>query len=207
MKTQARIATYRRMREQPLWRLLAADHAPEIIGLLQSLLLDGERRLPASILHERLQHALEQMERHGAARELVRSAQAYVAEWLSQGWLERRLPEGAHEEEYELSNAAIQALRFVAGLDDRRSAATETRLSLVIGQLVQLAEATETDPAARLAALYAERDQLDARIEQPWPARSSRWTPSARWNVRARSSGWPTIWPRIFAACTTTWSN
>lgn len=166
MKTQARIATYRRMREQPLWRLLAADHAPEIIGLLQSLLLDGERRLPASILNERLQHALDQMDHAGPVRELARPAQAYVADWLAQGWLERRLREGAHEEEYELSNAAIQALRFVAGLEDRRSAATETRLSLVIGQLVQLAEATETDPAARMAALYAERDQLDARIEQ-----------------------------------------
>lgn len=166
MKTQARIATYRRMRQQPLWRLIAADHAPEIIGLLQSLLLDGERRLPAPILHERLQHALDQMDRRGPVRDLARPAQAYVVDWLAQGWLERRLPEGVHEEEYELSNAAIQALRFVAGLEDRRSAATETRLSLVIGQLVQLADATETDPAARLAALYAERDQLDARIEQ-----------------------------------------
>ena len=166
MKTTARIASYRRMREQPLWRLLAADHAPEIIGLLQSVLLESERRLPASILHERLQHAIDQMAHGSAGRELQRPAQAYVADWLAQGWLERRLPEGASEEQYELSNAAAQAVRFVVGLEDRRSAATETRLSLVIGQLVQLAEATETDPAARLEALYNERDALDARIEQ-----------------------------------------
>lgn len=166
MKTTARIASYRRMREQPLWRLLAADHAPEIIGLLQSVLLESERRLPASILHERLQHAIDQIAHGSAGRELQRPAQAYVADWLAQGWLERRLPEGASEEQYELSNAAAQAVRFVVGLEDRRSAATETRLSLVIGQLVQLAEATETDPAARLEALYNERDALDARIEQ-----------------------------------------
>ena len=166
MKTQARIASYRRLREQPLWRLLAADHAPEIIGLLQGLLLDQERRLPAPILHERLQHALDRMALDADTRDMVRPAQAYVADWLAQGWLERRLPDGASEEEYELSSAGAQAVRFVAGLESRRSAATETRLSLVIGQLVQLAEATETDPTARLAALEAERDQLDARIAQ-----------------------------------------
>lgn len=166
MKIQACIASWRRMREQPVWRLLAADSAPEVLGLLQGLLLDGERRLSASILHERLQHELDVLHRADPVRALPRTAQAYVADWLAQGWLERRLPEGAHEEQYELSSAAARAIRFIAGLEDSRSAATETRLSLVIGQLVQLAEATETDPAARLAALYAERDQLDARIEQ-----------------------------------------
>lgn len=164
MKLQARIAGYRRLREQPLWRLLAADHAPELIGLLQTLLLDSERRLPGSILHERLQHHLDAINASDLPRELPRTAQAYIAHWLSQGYLERRLPEGASEEEYELSAQATQAIRFIAGLDASRSAATESRLSLVIQQLVQLAEQTETDPAARLGALYAERDRVDAEI-------------------------------------------
>lgn len=164
MKTTARIAGYRRLREQPLWRLLAADHAPEIAGLLHGLLLDGERRLPASILHERLQHQLDAINASNLPRELPRTAQLYVADWLTQGFLERRLPEGASEEHYELSTAATQALRFVAGLEAPRSAATESRLSLVIGQLVQLAEQTETDPTTRLNALQAERDRIDAQI-------------------------------------------
>ena len=164
MKLQARIAGYRRLREQALWRLLAADHAPELIGLLQTLLLDGERRLPASVLHERLQQQLDAINASDLPRELPRTAQAYVAHWLSQGYLERRLPEGASEEEYELSAQAAQAIRFIAGLDTPRSAATESRLSLVIQQLVQLAEQTESDPAVRLSALYAERDRIDAEI-------------------------------------------
>jgi hypothetical protein len=164
MTLQARIAGYRRLRDQPLWRLLAADHAPELIGSLQTLLLDSERRLPASILHERLQHHLDAINASDLPRELPRTAQAYVAHWLSQGYLERRLPEGASEEEYELSAQATQAIRFIAGLDASRSVATESRLSLVIQQLVQLAEQTETDPTARLNALYAERDRLDAEI-------------------------------------------
>ena len=164
MKLQSRIATYRRLREEPLWRLLAADHAPEIIGLLQTLLMDGERKLSAHVLFERLQHQLDAINASDLPRELPRTAQAYVAHWLAQGYLERRLPEGASEEEYELSSHAAQATRFIGGLDTPRNAATESRLSLVIQQLVQLAEQTETDPAVRLGALYAERDRIDAEI-------------------------------------------
>lgn len=164
MKLQARIATYRRLREDPLWRLLAADHAPEIIGLLQTLLMDSDRKLSASILFERLQHHLDAINASDLPRELPRTAQAYVADWLAKGFLERRLPEGASEEEYELSAQTAQAIRFVSSLDTPRIAATESRLSLVIQQLVRLAEQTETDPTTRLQALYAERDRLDAEI-------------------------------------------
>jgi hypothetical protein len=164
MKLQARIAAYHRLRDEALWRLLAADHAPEIIGLLQTLLMDDERKLSASVLFERLQHQLDAINASDLPRELPRTAQAYVADWLARGFLERRLPEGASEEEYELSAHAAQAIRFVSGLDTPRMAATESRLSLVIQQLVQLAEQTETDPTARVNALYAERDRLEAEI-------------------------------------------
>ncbi|MBS0591764.1 MAG: DUF3375 domain-containing protein [Proteobacteria bacterium] len=164
MKVQARIAAYHRLAELPLWRLLAARHAPEIAGLLQTLLLDGERRLPASILFERLQHHLDGVNASDLPQELPRTAQAYVADWLAQGFLERHLPDGASEEEYELSSQAAQAIRFLASLEAPRTAATESRLSLVIQQLVQLAEQTETDPAARMSALLAERERIDAEI-------------------------------------------
>ena len=87
-----------------------------------------------------------------------------MADWLSQGFLDRRLPEGASEEGYELSTQADQAICFIASLDSQRSVATESRLSMVIQQLVQMAEQTETDPATRLAALQAERDLIDAEI-------------------------------------------
>lgn len=166
MKHAVRIAHYRQLREQPLWKLLAADHAPELIGLLQSLLLDGERRLAASVLHERLQRQLDALRAEQLSRDLPRTAQAYIAHWLAQGWLERRLLEGASEEAYELSRAASQAIRFIAGLREQGSSATESRLSLVIQQLVQLADQTETDPRRRLEALQAERARIDAEIER-----------------------------------------
>ena len=44
------IATYQRLREQPLWRLLAAHHGPIIVGILQTHLDETVRSVPASIL-------------------------------------------------------------------------------------------------------------------------------------------------------------
>mgnify|MGYP002131448786 CR=1 FL=1 len=76
--------------------------------------------------------------------------------WLAQGWLVRRLPEGASEEEYELSRHAVQAIRFIAGIEHNASLATESRLAMVMQQISQLAQQTEADPEARLAALKAE---------------------------------------------------
>ena len=61
MKTRARVATWQRLRQQPTWKLLAADNAPLIAALLQALLLDGERKLPASLLHERLARELDEL--------------------------------------------------------------------------------------------------------------------------------------------------
>lgn len=163
MKTHTRIATLQRLRQQPIWKLLAADSAPLIAALLQGLLLDGERQLPASMLTERLARELDELRAHGHA--LPRTSQAYLAEWLGAGWLERRFPEGMSEEQYELSTQAIGALRFLDNLDTGRSVATESRLALVIGQLVQLARQTDADPQSRLRELLDQRARIDAQID------------------------------------------
>lgn len=166
MKYRERIAAYQRLRDQPLWKLLASDRAPVLVGLLQGLLLEGERRLGAPVLAERLQNQLDVLNADQLDVELPRNAQAYIAYWLSQGWLERRLPEGAAEEEYELSRQASQAIRFIASLGQSAAVATESRLSLVMQQVAQLAQQTEVNPDARLAALQAERARIDAEIAE-----------------------------------------
>ena len=166
MKYRQRIAGYQRLREQPLWKLLASDRAPVLVGLLQGLLLEADRRIPGSILAERLQQQLDTLNGEELEVELPRTAPAYIAYWLAQGWLVRRLPEGASEEEYELSRHAVQAIRFIAGIEHNASLATESRLAMVMQQISQLAQQTEADPEARLAALKAERDRIDAEIAQ-----------------------------------------
>ena len=133
MRADKNIAIYRRMRSQPLWRLLASDNGPTVIGLLQSHLYEKERSLPASILFERLTRDLEELRAQGD--DFPQTAQAYVGNWLRDGYLERRFPLGANEEEYELSTATVAAIRFVSAIAEPHSAATESRLSLVIQAL------------------------------------------------------------------------
>jgi hypothetical protein len=163
MKADKAIATYRRMRAQPLWRLLASDHGPTVIGLLQTHLYEGERSLPASLFHERIARDLEELRAQG--EDFPQTSQAYVANWLADGYLERRFPVGAAEEEYELSTASMEAIRFVSGLVQPHSAATESRLALVIDALSRLAEDTDTDKFRRIDRLIAEQARIDKEID------------------------------------------
>jgi hypothetical protein len=88
VKADKAIATYRRMRAQPLWRLLASTTGPTVIGLLQSHLYEGERSLPASIFHERIARDLEELRAQG--EDFPQTAQAYVASGASRPGLQKR---------------------------------------------------------------------------------------------------------------------
>jgi hypothetical protein len=164
MQASKTIATYKRLRNEPHWRLLAADHGPIIIAILQSQFLEkNERSIPASIFYERIDCDLELLRASG--EDIPQTAQAYAADWLAQGYLLRHFPSGSHEEVYELSMMATTAIRFVAGLVERRTSATESRLATVIHQLTKLAEETDPNPVTRITALLAERERIDREIE------------------------------------------
>jgi hypothetical protein len=163
MEAAKPLSTYRRLRAEPHWRLLASHKAPAVIALLQVLLFQNDTVLPAGIFLDRLTQELDDMKDRG--EDLPQTAQSYAADWLAEGYLVRRFPPGATEESYELSAHAAAAIRFAAGLDAPRSAATQSRLAVVIQQIVSLAEQTETDTAHRLESLRAERDRIDREIE------------------------------------------
>jgi hypothetical protein len=163
MKIAHHVASNERLRQESAWQLLAADTAPIVVALLQSHLFERERSLSGSILHERLNRDLELLRAEG--RNLGPSAQAYLRQWVSEGYLERCYDPGAGEEAYKLSAAGLQAIRFVESLTQKRTSATESRLSLVIQQLVQLVEQTDRDPESRARHLLRERARIDAEIE------------------------------------------
>lgn len=165
MKVARQVKVYQRLREKPLWSLLAAHNAPIILPLLQAHFLDGDRRIPQSILHERIERELEDLRGEGLL-DTSKPAQIYVADWLSSGYLERYFPAGAIEEEYEISAAAAQAIRFVESTIDRRTTATESRLSAVIQQLAQLIEETDVNKSTRIASLIQERERIDKEVKQ-----------------------------------------
>ncbi len=135
-----------------------------VLGVLQDLLLGEEKVVPASVLLEKLQQELQQIK--GAGEDMPQSGQAYLALWLSEGWLTRRLPAGAQEEQYELTTDAVTAIRFLQGVLQPRAMATESRLAIVMQQLTKLAEDTNPDPSSRRAALLAERARIDRELEQ-----------------------------------------
>lgn len=159
----ARLAEgYLALRDGRTWKLLAADHGPLIAALLESLFGDEEKTLAVSVAVERLTRDLDFLRGQGHA--MAQTAQAYLADWLSQGWLVRRFPTGAQEEVFELSVEAAAALRWVASVQKPRAAATESRLASVMLQVMRLAEETDSNPQTRLASLRAERDRLDQEI-------------------------------------------
>jgi len=158
--TQAQI--YRDLRQRPTWMLLAAANAPVVLSLLQTHLPEGAPSLPASLLVERIARDLEGL--RGDGFDLPQGAGDYLADWLAAGWLERSLSLDG-EEVYELSAAATRAIRFAQGLEEQRSVATESRLGLVISELVKLSEETEGDPQARIEHLLRERERIDSKIE------------------------------------------
>ena len=119
--------------------------------------------MPASILFERLTRDLEELRAQGD--DFPQTAQAYVASWLSDGYLERRFPPGATEEEYELSTATVEAIRFLSAIVEPHRAATESRLSLVIQALAGLAEDTDADKQRRIERLKTEQIRIAREIE------------------------------------------
>lgn len=156
------VSRYKHLRKETAWQLLATDNAPITLALLSTHLNGKDLRLPGSILHERINRDLDQLRAHG--EDLPQTAQNYISKWLSSGFLERSYEAQASEEIYELSAAAGQAIRFIQGLTEKRTVATESRLSLVIQQLGALAEQTEPDPESRIENLSKERRRIDAEM-------------------------------------------
>lgn len=122
------------------------------------------RRRPAPEVFELIDGDLQDLRDHGF--DLPQTAQAYCAEWRTEGILIRRASEEAREETLELSQGAMAAIHFVTQLAEPRQAATESRLSNIFAALRQLAQDTDPSVTSRLAALRAEQDRIAAEIER-----------------------------------------
>jgi len=162
MSLESTSQAFTRLRTESQWKLLAADNAPLILAIIDTLFGDRDEPKPSAAFHADLKEFLDTLTHLGY--DCPRTAQEYAAAWLSNGWLTRTFPEGAAEEQYAPSVAARSALRFVTGARAPRATATASRLSTVLDRATQLVEATDTDQGSRLARLQRDRDALDREI-------------------------------------------
>lgn len=149
--------------EHAAWRLLRADSAPVIVALLQEHLGGEERRVESEELYERLDVDLDDLRAHGS--ELAGTARAYCAAWRAAGYIVRRPAATSRGETFELSPAALSAIRLLDQLAEPRQSATESRLSSIASQLNRLAVDSDPDTRTRVARLQEQRNQIDAEID------------------------------------------
>lgn len=152
-----------RLREDDVaWRLLRAEHADLIAGLLGAHLGGEVRRIAAEELAELLDADLDAL--RGLGYDLPRTSAAYLTDWRVAGFLIRRVADGTRGETLELSPEALGAIRTLGALAEPRSSVTESRLQSIADQAHRLAVQVDPDVERRLEALRAERAALDERI-------------------------------------------
>ncbi|MDO5662837.1 MAG: DUF3375 domain-containing protein [Brachybacterium sp.] len=165
--------SYEQLRRLSTWRLLSATKAPAVLAILQAVFPAGDRRLPRSELVARVATHLDLL--HDEPRENDatveadearggRSAGEYCEAWVREGYLTRRDDPQRAETTFEPSPATIDAIGFIASLEEHRPTTTESRLQLVIQQFDRIVQETETDRDARLRNLQARRERIEEEI-------------------------------------------
>lgn len=146
---------------RPTLRLLHGKYAAVRVAVLRSL-FDSERRsIPTEILHVRVGALIDTYRSQGidtpegTGRDLCRS-------WMRGKWLQRLPPEGGSSEVYELTAAAVDALRIVADLSSERMLLSESRLTAIVEAVRRQATAASPDVASKVARLEDEIDRLNA---------------------------------------------
>ncbi len=154
-------------RVHPAWRLLAADHAPFIVGFLHRAFIEPNvRSLPEQEILTRLEDHLFHLRERKGGEAFKRSAKEYLDDWSSSGraWLRKYYPPEGDEPHFDLTPATEKAIEWVMGLSQKQFVGTESRLMTVFELLRQLAEGTQEDPETRIAELEKRRDRIDEDI-------------------------------------------
>ena len=150
----------------PAWRLLAANNAPMILSFLSATFLEPNvRRMPRSRLVDELNDHLDDLRLIG--EEHPKTAEAYIDDWAhprTGRWLRRTHPAGEDEPLYEPTADVETAAKFCRELGPRRFVGTASRLLIIRDLLRDITVGSDTDPAARIAALQAQRDQIDEQL-------------------------------------------
>jgi hypothetical protein len=149
------------------WRLLCAEHAPLVLGFLGETFIAGsERDLPFSDVVARLDDYLWRLNSGSDELLFPRTARAYLDEWAmpEKGWIRKFYPSKASEPHVDATPTVATALRWVESLSDQSFISTESRLHTLFVLLREIAAGAETDPGARLDALYRQQREIAEQI-------------------------------------------
>ena len=149
----------------PAWVILRANNAPAVLAILRSVFEGDNRQVAGSDLALAVDAMLVDI-REQTDMELPKTGVAYINDWVKDGYLVRRSPQGTREELYELSTDAHVAIDYVQQLTNPQRSVTKSRLSTLITGLRDLAAETDEDEANAIRRLEAQRDAIQHRIDQ-----------------------------------------
>jgi hypothetical protein len=161
-RVAAQAVTLRRLQEfDSGLGLLRKETLPVVASVLNEHLGGQQRIKTAAEFLELLEGDLSALRDYGF--DLPRSAQEYLADWVSARLIIRRPGEG-REETVELSPSALAAIRFLADVESPRSSVTSSRLSNVADLLSSLARDTDPDSTSYVEALWREKERIERVI-------------------------------------------
>lgn len=159
------LATLRR--EHPAWRLLAADHAPLIVSVLnRHFVQPNVRTFAREDLIGRVDDDLFHLRDQLGADAFPRSAAQYLDEWAAddKGWLRKYYVPGTDDPHYDITPATEKVIDWLTQLQIRHFVGTESRVLTVFELLRQMTQGTEHNPDARVADLERRKVEIESQI-------------------------------------------
>ena len=156
-------------RSHPAWRLLAAQHAPLVIGFLhRTFIAPNERSLPHPELASKLEDYLYRLRRELGQEAFPKPATEYLSDWADgeRGWLRKYYPPEGDEPHYDVTPAVERVAEWIGSLQERQFVGAESRLLTIFELLKQMVHGSETDPEVRIAELERRRAAIDEEIER-----------------------------------------
>ena len=156
-------------KHHPAWRLLAAEHAPFVVGFLhRAFIRPNVRIVSEQALASQLDDYIYHLRQHLGEEAFPRPPLQYLSSWAEEGrgWLRRFYPQDSDEPHFDLTPASEQAMQWLAGLEQQQFVGAESRLKVVFDLLRQIVEGSETDPDVRAEELERRRAAIDAEIDR-----------------------------------------
>lgn len=152
----------------PTLDLLHGRYAPFVVAMLSLVFTPDRPTVEISDAHLEVGEAIEEL-RAAGYDELERGLPSGTGReicryWVRVGWLVPQIDEGV--EVYRLSAHAVGALEIAGRASGRGTRVSNSRVRTLLEAVEHLADSAETDPTARLSRIVAERDALNAAIEQ-----------------------------------------